>query len=400
MWEKQINVNAVCEIRGKSTVYLGAGAIRKIGDICSVLKKERQISRVIVITGKNSYIKSGAWSYVARAFEQSGFDYTMYSEITPNPTVDQVDEATDIARLYGAQAVVTIGGGSPIDAAKCVAILKEYPARNARELLENKFLPNKALPLVAINLTHGTGTEADRFAVVSIPEKEAKPVLACDCIYPLYSIDDPALMTSLSPEQTAYVSIDALNHAIEASTTVTATPFSILLAKETIRLVAQYLPVALNNPQDLTARYYLLYASLLAGISFDNGLLHYTHALEHPLSGVRPEIAHGLGLAMILPAVIKQIYPASKHILADILSPILCGLKGEPDEADIVCEGLRKWLFEVGVKPGLGNIGFVLTDIEKLTNLAFNTPSLKMLLDLGPLEASHASVSNIYMDSF
>jgi alcohol dehydrogenase class IV len=324
----------------------------------------------------------------------------MYSEITPNPTVDQVDEATDIARLYGAQAVVTIGGGSPIDAAKCVAILKEYPARNARELLENKFLPNKALPLVAINLTHGTGTEADRFAVVSIPEKEAKPVLACDCIYPLYSIDDPALMTSLSPEQTAYVSIDALNHAIEASTTVTATPFSILLAKETIRLVAQYLPVALNNPQDLTARYYLLYASLLAGISFDNGLLHYTHALEHPLSGVRPEIAHGLGLAMILPAVIKQIYPASKHILADILSPILCGLKGEPDEADIVCEGLRKWLFEVGVKPGLGNIGFALTDIEKLTNLAFNTPSLKMLLDLGPLEASHASVSNIYMDSF
>jgi len=400
MWESQINVNAVCEIRGRSTVYLGAGAIRKIGGICSVLKKTRQVSKVVVITGKNSYIKSGAWSYVARAFEQNGFDYTMYSEITPNPTVDQVDEATDLARLYGAQAIVAIGGGSPIDAAKCVAILKEYPVRTARELLENKFSPNKAIPLVAINLTHGTGTEADRFAVVSIPEKEAKPVLACDCIYPLYSIDDPALMTTLPPEQTAYVSLDALNHAIEAATTVTATPFSISLAKETIRLVAQYLPVALSNPQDLTARYFLLYASLIAGISFDNGLLHYTHALEHPLSAVRPELAHGLGLAIILPAVIKQIYPVSRHVLANILSPILCGLKGEPDEADIVYEGLKKWLFEMGVKPGLGSIGFALTDIEKLTNLAFNTPSLKMLLDLGPVEATHASVSNIYMDSF
>ena len=157
---------------------------------------------------------------------------------------------------------------------------------------------------------------------------------------------------------------------------------------------------ALSNPQDLTARYYLLYASLIAGISFDNGLLHYTHALEYPLSAVRPEISHGLGLAMILPAVIKQIYPASKHILADLLSPILCGLKGESNEADIVYEGLKKWLFEMGVKPGLGSIGFALTDIEKLTNLAFNTPSLKMLLDLGPIEATHASVSNIYMDSF
>ncbi len=400
MWESKINVNAVCEIRGRSTVYLGAGAIRKIGDICSVLKKTKQVSRVLVITGKNSHIKSGAWPYVARAFEQNGIDYTMYSEITPNPTVDQVDEATDLARLYGAQAIVAIGGGSPIDAAKCVAVLKEYPVINARELFESNFIPNKAIPIVAINLTHGTGTEADRFAVVSIPEKETKPILACDCIYPLYSIDDPALMTSLSSEQTSYVSIDAFNHAIEAATSITATPFSILLAKETIRLVAQYLPVALSNPQDLTARYYLLYASLIAGISFDNGLLHYTHALEHPLSAVRPQIAHGLGLAIILPAVIKQIYPASKHILADLLSPVLYGLKGEPDEVDMVYEGLKKWLFEMGIKPGLGSIGFALTDIEKLTNLAFNTPSLKMLLDLGPIEATHASVSNIYINSF
>lgn len=400
MWESQVNVNAVCEIRGKSTVYLGAGAIRKIYDICAALKKTKQVSRVIVVTGKNSYIKSGAWTHVTRAFEQYGIDFTLYSEITPNPTVDQVDEATDLARLYGAQAVVAIGGGSPIDAAKCVAVLIEYPIRNARELFEDKFTPNKAVPLVAINLTHGTGTEADRFAVVSIPEKDAKPVLAYDCIYPLYSIDDPALMTSLPADQTSYVSIDALNHAIEAATTVAATPFSILLARETVRLVAQYLPVALRSPQDLTARYYLLYASLIAGISFDNGLLHYTHALEHPLSAVKPELAHGLGLAIIVPSVVKQIYPASCKILADILSPILCGLKGEPDEADVVYEGLKNWLFEMGVKPGLSNIGFALTDIEKLTNLAFNIPSLKLLLSLAPVEATHASVSKIYMDSF
>ncbi len=400
MWESQVNVNAVCEIRGKSTVYLGAGAIRKIYDICAALKKTKQISRVIVVTGKNSYLKSGAWTHVTRAFEQYGIDFTLYSEITPNPTVDQVDEATDLARLYGAQAVVAIGGGSPIDAAKCVAVLIEYPIRNARDLFENNFIPCKAVPLVAVNLTHGTGTEADRFAVVSIPEKDAKPVLACDCIYPLYSIDDPALMTSLPEDQTSYVSIDALNHAIEAATTVTATPFSILLARETVRLVAQYLPVALRSPQDLTARYYLLYASLIAGISFDNGLLHYTHALEHPLSAVKPELAHGLGLAIIVPSVVKQIYPSSCKILADILSPILCGLKGEPGEADIVYEGLKNWLFEMGVKPGLSSIGFALTDIEKLTNLAFNTPSLKSLLSLAPVEATHSSVSKIYMDAF
>lgn len=97
-------------------------------------------------------------------------------------------------------------------------------------------------------------------------------------------------------------------------------PYSILLAKEAVRLIVRYLPVAVNDPENLVARYYLLYASAIAGISFDNGLLHLTHALEHPLSAVKPEIAHGLGLGAILPAVVKTIYPAVAEVLADIYS--------------------------------------------------------------------------------
>ncbi|HEX3020312.1 MAG TPA: iron-containing alcohol dehydrogenase [Chitinispirillaceae bacterium] len=399
MWRSQIKIDEVCEIRARSTVYLGVGAIEKIEDICAVLKT-KQISRVVVVTGKSSYIKSGAWEYVTRAFERNVISHALYNKVTPNPTVDQVDEATSLGRSFGAQAVLAIGGGSPIDAAKSVAVLLEYPQRNARELFENKFTPEKAVPIVTINLTHGTGTEADRFAVVSIPEKQAKPVLVSDFIYPLYSIDDPALMVGLPPDQTAYVSIDAVNHVIEASTSIAATPFSILLARETIRLIVQYLPDALKNPQDLTARYYLLYASLIAGISFDNGLLHYTHALEHPLSAVKPELAHGLGLAILVQSVVKQIYPASSKVLADILSPIVGGLTGDAGEADKVFEGLKKWLIQMGVKPGLDSIGFKLSDIEKLTRLAFDTPSLKLLLSLAPVEASHTIVSRIYMDSF
>jgi alcohol dehydrogenase len=275
----------------------------------------------------------------------------------------------------------------------------EYPYKSARDLFENKFTVEKAAPIVSINLTHGTGTEADRFAVVSIPEKEFKPPIAYDCIYPLYSIDDPALMTTLPADQTVYVSVDALNHVIEAATTTVATPFSILLAKETIRLTAKYLPIAKNDPKDLTARYYLLYASLIAGISFDNGLLHYTHSLEHPLSAVKPDLAHGLGLAAIVPAVVKQIYPASSQVLADILSPIVSGLSGSPDEGEKAFEGLRNWLSELGIKPGLKGIGFEESDVAKLTELAFNTPNLRMLLSLAPVEATRESVTAIYMNS-
>lgn len=399
MWESQIDINSVCEIRSKSTVFLGVGAIKKIDYILKELQT-KGVNKLVVVTGKSSYIKSGAWDDVCRALKEYGVGYVLYDGITPNPTVDQVDEATSIAKKYGAQAVLAIGGGSPIDAAKSVAILMKYSDKNARDLYEYKFTPDKAAPIVTINLTHGTGTEADRFAVVSIPEKEYKPVIAYDFIYPLYSIDDPALMTGLPEDQTVYVSIDAINHVIEASTTKAATPFSILLAKETIRLVTKYLPIVKSNLGDLTGRYYLLYASLLAGISFDNGLLHYTHALEHPLSAVKPDLAHGLGLAILVPAVVKQIYPVSSKVLADILSPIIGGLNGSVDEADRVYLGLRSWLSQMGVEPGLQSIGFSRSDVDKLTKLAFDTPSLGMLLGLAPVEADQESVNTIYMNSF
>jgi alcohol dehydrogenase class IV len=171
------------------------------------------------------------------------------------------------------------------------------------------------------------------------------------------------------------------------------------LAKETIRLVAKYLPIAIKEPENLTARYYLLYASLIAGTSFDNGLLHYTHALEHPLSAVRPDLAHGLGLAMLLPAVVKEIYPASGEVLAEIFEPILPGFKGTADEADKAYTGLRNWIESVGIKSHLRDEGFDDSVVDKLVNLAFETPSLDGLLGIAPVKATKESVKNIYVNS-
>ena len=122
---------------------------------------------------------------------------------------------------------------------KSVAILMEYENETGASLYEYKFNPTKAAPIVAINLTHGTGTEVNRFAVATLLEKNYKPAIAYDCIYPTYSIDDPALMTKLSANQTLYVSVDAVNHVVEGATSKVASPYAITLAKETIRLVAK-----------------------------------------------------------------------------------------------------------------------------------------------------------------
>jgi len=169
MWTKDVDINQVVELRVKPNVYFGVGAINKIDDVSKDLKA-KGIDKVIVVSGKNAYKSSGAWAVIEKAFKNNGIEYINYAEVTPNPTVDAVDAATKLGKEFGAKAVMGIGGGSPIDAAKSVAILLANEGFSARDLYEFKFTPTEALPIIAINLTHGTGTETNRFAVVTIPE--------------------------------------------------------------------------------------------------------------------------------------------------------------------------------------------------------------------------------------
>ena len=398
-WEQKIDVNKTSTIICGSRVFLGVGAIKKMDFIAKQLKA-RGIDSVIAVTGKAAYATTGAWDYVTKALDQQEIRYTLYNKIQPNPETHQIDEAVKVAREAGAKAIICIGGGSAIDAGKSAAILLEYPDKTCQDLYEQKLKAERAVPIVAINLTHGTGSEANRFAVVTIPEKNYKPAIAFDCIYPMYSIVDPALMTGLPADQTRYVSIDAVNHVLEAATTVLNNPLSMTLGKEAVKLVAKYLPVAIQDPKDLTARYFLAYASMIAGTSFDNGMLHFTHALEHPLSGMKPELAHGLGLAVILPAVIKEIYPVSGVILADLLSPIAPNLTGDASEAEKAAESVRVWLKSVGVAEKLGDVGFTKSDVPKLVELVFETPGLTGMLKCAPVDNGKEAVERIYTESF
>ncbi len=398
MWTKDININEVREIRTRTNVYFGVGAINKIDDILKDVKA-KGFDKVIVMSGRNAYKATGAWDVVEKALKDNGIGYVNYDKVTPNPTTVHVNEAAKLAKDFGAKAVIAIGGGSPTDAGKSVAILLEYPEKTAEDIYDFTFAPTKAAPIISINLTHGTGTETNRFAVVTNLEKDFKPAIAYDCIYPMYAIDDPQLMTKLSPKQTRYVSIDAVNHVIEAATSLVASPYSIELAKQVIELVAKYLPKALANPDDLEARYFLAYAAMMGGVCFDNGLLHYTHALEHPLSAVKPDLSHGLGLAILLPAVVKTIYKDRAATLADILAPIVPDLTGNPDEAQKAADGVYEWLKSVDVPEKLTDMGFSSNDVDRLTDLAFSTPSLDGLINIGPSGNSREVVRKIYEES-
>lgn len=398
MWDEASDYMNVREIRVRTTAYLGVGAIEKIDDILAQLKTEG-VAAVLCVCGGHSYKVTGAWDKVTAAAARHGITLALYDRVTPNPTTASVDEAAAMGRAAKAGAVLAIGGGSPIDCGKSAAILLANPGKTGDDLYCFRFTPQKALPLIAINLTHGTGSEVNRFAVATVTSLNYKPAIAYDCIYPRYAIDDPALMTGLSAEQTRYVSIDAVNHVIEAATTTVTNPFAITLAAETIRLVHAWLPAALADPSDLKARYELCYAAMQAGVAFDNGMLHFTHALEHPLSAVSPNLAHGLGLAVLLPSVILECYPARPDVLAHILAPLAPGLKGLPEEAPQAAKAVEAWLRSVGVPQKLADLGIQAADVDKFCDLVEQTPSLGLLLSVAPVAGTRERVARIYTSS-
>lgn len=258
------------------------------------------------------------------------------------------------------------------------------------------FMPTKAVPTVVVNLTHDTGSEVNHFAVASTTKYNHKPTVAYGCLHPLFSIDDPGLMIKLPLEQTRYVSIDSTNHVIEAATTVTTNPLPILLAGETTHLVAEYLLKALVNPEGLRTRYCLSYILMIVGTAFDNGLLHFTHALEHPFSGIKPELAHGLGLSMILPAITEECYPACSATLGTTLRPLTPDLGGTSDEAHKATRGVETWLTGMGILQKLKDEGFTENDIPRLYELTRITPSLRLLLSVTPVPATSERIEKIY----
>ena len=384
----------IVEIRAGSIDYFGVGAIEKLSDILRNYKGQG-IKRAAVVTGRSSYRISGAWQRIEEALNEEGFEFGHFDGISPNPTVDQIDEAVRELSPLDAELIVGIGGGSVLDASKIIAVLLKNRGLNARDLYVKGKRPYSALPVVAVNLTHGTGSEIDRYAVATVPELKDKSGLALDCMYPEYAIDDPSLMLTLPKEQLLYTSLDALNHLVEAATTTLSSAYTEMLAREGIKEIAKWLPLAVKEPENLKARYWLLYASVLGGMAIDSGVVHITHPLEHTLSAIKPELPHGLGLTVLLPSVLRAIYPAKKDLLQDILMPIT----GKFSSAKELALKVENWIFSLGVTVKLRDIGFSEETVEEALQYLMASQEGGGSLYLAPVKIDRELVKRIYTES-
>ena len=257
---------------------------------------------IIISNGKSTR----ANGYLARTEEQlhkAGITTSVFDGVVPNPTVDNTSAGADAAKNFNADFLVALGGGSVMDCAKAIALLAtndgtlwDYVAVGSGK---GKDVTQKPLPIIAITTTAGTGSETDNSGVITKEDTNEKAFIMHPGLFPVLAIVDPELMLSVPPEFTAFQGFDALFHSVEGFIANTANLASDMNAREAIRNIAEYLPRAVADGNDLEARTRVAFANTLSGAVMCLTLLTSEHGLEHALSAYHPNLPHGAGLIMI-----------------------------------------------------------------------------------------------------
>ena len=276
-------------------IFFGAGSVKKLS------RAPLPAGRGLLITGGSSTTKLGYVDKVCAALAEAGHEMTVYRDVQPNPTIENVRECAAIAREQECTFVVGLGGGSSIDTAKAAAVM----ATNDGDWWDYVYggsgkgqkIKNQPLPIVAITTTAGTGTEADPWTVVTNGEEKIGG--GNDKTFPTLSIVDPDFMMTVPPHLTAYQGFDALFHACEGYLATIASPVSEMYSLKAIELIGKSLPRAVQDGSDAEARADVALANTLAGFVESLSSCTSEHAIEHAMSGFHPKLPHGAGLIMI-----------------------------------------------------------------------------------------------------
>jgi alcohol dehydrogenase class IV len=255
-------------------------------------------SKAIIITGRESAKLNGSEREVRAALEKEGIPYVIFDETENNPSVQNVRNAADIARKHGVDFVIGVGGGSPLDAAKVVAILAVNKLDD-EELFSGVF-PRRPLPVAAVPTTAGTGSEVTQYAIMTWHAIENKKSVASQEIIPQLAFLDARYTETLPLNVTVNTALDALSHSMEGFMSVRSTELSDLFAMESMRLIGQTLPGLVDASKiGFNVREKLLYASMLGGVVITHTGTTAVHALGYPLTYFM-NIDHGRANALLL----------------------------------------------------------------------------------------------------
>ncbi|AQP42637.1 iron-containing alcohol dehydrogenase [Streptococcus gallolyticus] len=327
-----------------SVNLIGCGVVNEIGSHI----RELGYNKALLVT--DHYIAgSDILSKVTAPLESEKVEYVIYSEVDPNPTVKNVEEGLAILKENGCDFIISLGGGSPQDAASSISILATNGGRpqDYEGVHKSK---EKGLPVVAINTTAGTSAEITINYVITDEERKVKMVMVDKNSLALMSVNDPELMVSMPKSLTAATGMDALTHAIEALVTPGAYGVTKKLSIGAIELIKEFLPRAVEKGDDMEAREAMVNAIFLGGMAFNNAGLGYVHAMAHQLGAVY-HLPHGVCCAMILPIVERE---NAKHVpeaFRDVAKGLGLHIENKSDQecADYAIFEIEKLSAAVGI---------------------------------------------------
>lgn len=289
---------------------IGAGAINKLPSIVRSLGG----SRTLIITDR-MMVQLGYVQKIQDLLSVDGFEVDIFDGTEPEPTAASIEAGVQCVIDNSYDVIVALGGGSPIDSAKAIAIL----GKNGGNIRDYKFprqVNETGIPIIAIPTTAGTGSEVTRFTIITDEKNDEKMLCVGIGFMPFAAIVDVNLTLSLPPRITADTGIDALTHAIEAYVSQKASPFSDCQALSAMRLIGPNLKEAYINGNNIEAREAMMLGSTLAGIAFSSASVALVHGMSRPI-GAFFHVPHGLSNAMLLPSVTAFSIPSAPERYAD-----------------------------------------------------------------------------------
>lgn len=358
---------------------------------------------MVVISNGKSVKENGVLDRTLGELKKAGIKAAVFDKVQPNPLCSTVMEGAAFAKENRCDFVIALGGGSVMDASKAIAAM----ATNAGNIWEymsggtggGRALLQKALPLVCITTTAGTGSEADQWGVITNDKTHEKIGFGgYDCLFPVLSIVDPELMLSVSPEFTAYQGFDALFHSTECYISKAHNRMGDMLALTAIKNIGRYLARAVKNGSDLEAREGIAFANNLSGQVMTVSCCTSEHSMEHAMSAYHQELPHGAGLIMISAAYYQHF--VDQHICDRRFIEMAKALGNQnADSAQDFVNGLlllQKDCRVDGLK--MSDFGIEKSEIGTLAKNARET--MGGLFDADPCELNHEECMEIFEKSY
>ena len=355
-------------------IRFGRGRLRQLGKAAA-----RFGQRALLVTVPSTEPLGPVIAKARASLESAGLAVAHFDGVVPNPTTDSITAGAALAREHRADVVVGLGGGSSMDTAKSIAVEAAH-AGTCWDYLFGKAEPtDKTLPVIAVTTTSGTGSHVTQVAVATNTQLQTKSYLCHGQLFPKLAIVDPELVLTAPRPVTAMTGWDAFTHAFEAYLHKNDSPYVAMMALEAIKLVAANLPPLLEELDNLELRTAMAWADTLAGLCVANAGVTLPHSVGMAISGRRPDVAHGVSLAVIYPAFTRYTLAAAIPQFAAvgrILNPELTGVADE-DAATQCCVEIDLLLQRIGLWTGLDSLGVPAAELDALAEQSLTLPDYR-----------------------